>query len=916
MIMKNVKNSNENSIPADDRGERSGIVRREVLKTFAMFSAAPLATQTLSGASSSAAPSAVEVKRQQSFDSGWRFFRGDASGAEAPGFDDSSWRLLDLPHDYSVEDLPARPADANGEGAVWGTSTIPIRVGPFDTELSEGGRSMGWLVGGTGWYRRRFSAAAVPADGQVEIVFDGVYMNSDVWLNGVHLGNHPYGYTAFAYDLTPHLSRDGENVLAVRVRNEGRNTRWYSGSGIYRHVWINTTGSVRVPLWGVFVTTPEVSRDGAVVNVAVQLENRGNSAQDVTVRIRLFDSNDASAGTREVRQSVAAGGSAEVEQALTVSAPQLWSMGSPQLYRAEVALLVGGNASDAVTTSFGIRTVEVDAERGLRINGESLKLKGACIHHDNGILGACAIDRAEERRVELMKAHGYNFIRTAHNPPSSAFLDACDRLGMLVMDEAFDGWERQKNPQDYHLYFNDWWQRDIDAMVLRDRNHPSVISWSIGNEVREKTEPRGIELGKLLAEHVRTLDLTRPVSIGADGLRPTSQSAEEQGKGMDPHFQYVDIAGYNYGETFYEPDHARNPKRVILGTESYPRRAYVCWEPVERLPYLIGDCVWTGMDHLGEAAIGNAQLSEPARRRRGPGGGPGGGFGGPGGAGAAGGPGGAPLVVASPGAAQTGASGFGPSAAGLSFRIPFPWFNNYCGDIDLIGQAKPQWYYRRVLWGLSKLEMAVQRPVPERRTELISMWGYSDELRSWTWRGADGKTVKVRVYTTGDQVRLFLNGKEVGVKPVSPETELKAEFEIAYAPGELKAVSFEQGRQIAELAFKTVGEAARLRLTADRGAISGDRNDLSFVTLEVLDAAAELVPDAVVPVRISVTGAGELAASGTANPKDVESFRKPNLKTFRGRCLAIVRPKGAAGVATVRAEAAGFAPATVAVQIT
>jgi beta-galactosidase len=871
--------------------ESGGFRRRDALKAVAML-AAPLAGQTGGMAQSAARPGAsVGNGREQSFDDGWRFLRGDAPGAESPDFNDSAWRTLDLPHDFSVEDLPPRAADANGEGALWGTSVLPTRTGPFDTELSAGGRDTGWFVGGTGWYRKRFTAAAVPAGGQVEIVFDGVYMNSDVWLNGQLLGNHPYGYTAFAYDLTPHLRRTGENVLAVRVRNEGRNSRWYSGSGIYRHVRLNTTGGVRVPLWGMFVTTPEVSKDNARVNVRVRIENRAPAAQDVTVRIRLLDSKNAVAGTRDARQSLVLGGSAEVEQVFAVASPQLWSSATPHLYRAEVELLVGGQTTDTVTTSFGIRRVEVDAERGLRINGEPVKLKGGCLHHDNGLLGACAIDRAEERRVELMKAHGFNAIRTSHNPPSSAFLDACDRLGMLVLDEAFDQWERQKNAQDYHLYFADWWQRDASAMVLRDRNHASVIMWSIGNEIPERAQPRGVEVAKLLTDHIRTLDPTRPITAAINGGRG--------GEGLDAAFQHLDIGGYNYLPNLYEADHTRFPNRVILGTESFPRQAWPSWRPVEKNPYVIGDFVWTGMDHLGESSIGNAQLNTPVR---------GGGPSGPGAPGGAGGP-----AAGTPPAGGPG--GFGGMGGGSTISLPFPWFNCYCGDIDLIGQPKPQWFHRRVFWGLSKLEMAVQRPVPEGRTEIISPWGWSDELRSWTWPGSEGKTVKVRLYSPGDQVRLLLNGKEIGVKPVSAETEWKTEFDVPYAAGELKAEALSNGGKIAELVFKTAGKPARLRLKADRPSIGRSRNDLSYVTLEVLDQAGELVPDAAVPVAISINGAAELAAVGTANPKDVQSFRRLQPKTFHGRCLAIVRPKGVAGTAMVHAYAEGLAPASIEVRV-
>ncbi len=856
---------------------RNHLDRRDALKAIAALAATPLAAPAGAAPQTPAARRAAVQSgtRGQPLDDGWRFLRGEAPGAELPAFDDASWRLLDLPHDFSVEDLPPRAADANGEGALWGTTVTPTRVGPFDTELSAGGRDTGWFVGGTGWYRKRFSAAAVPAGGQVEIVFDGVYMNCDVWLNGTLLGNHPYGYTAFSYDLTPYLRRDGENILAVRVRNEGRNSRWYSGSGIYRHVWLNTTGSVRVPLWGIFVTTPEVSKDKAAVRVAVQIENRAQAAQDASVRVRLFDSQNVNIGSRDVSRSLSAGGTGSVEEAFTVAAPQLWSMSAPRLYRADVELLVNGQATDSMATSFGIRKVEVDAERGLRINGEPVKLRGGCLHHDNGLLGAAAIDRAEERRVELMKAHGFNAIRTSHNPPSAAFLDACDRLGMLVMDEAFDQWERQKNARDYHLSFADWWQRDIEAMVLRDRNHPSVIMWSIGNEIPERAEPRGVEIAKKITEHIKTLDQTRPITAAINGARGGSE-------GLDPAFQFLDVGGYNYLEQAYQPDHARHPARIIVGTESFPGRAFESWAPVERNAYVIGDFVWTGMDHLGESSIGNAQLNVPARP-------------GPGAP--------APAAQTSPASGGPAATSFAWPASGSNISLPFPWFNCYCGDIDLIGQPKPQWYYRRVLWGLSPAEMLVQRPVPNGRTEVISWWGWSDELPSWTWPGSEGKSLKVRVYTSADEVRLLLNGREIGVKPVPPDAQLKAEFDVPYAAGELKAVARSKGQQVAECVLKTAGAPAGLRLRADRTTLRRSRNDLAYVTVEVVDQAGELVPDAVVPVTFEVSGAGELAAAGSANPKDVFSFCRPSPKTFHGKAIAIVRPHSATGLITVRAQA-------------
>ena len=601
----------KDSEPTSNAG---GVARRDILKGLAVLAMTPIVSQAVAEAQDArpaqgTSPLAVAAgKRDQSFDEGWRFLRGDAPGAEAPGFNDSSWRVLDLPHDWSVEDLPSLGYAENGAGALWGMTVAPTRTGPFDTELSQGGRDTGWFVGGTGWYRRSFSASAVPADGQVEITFDGVYRNSDVWLNGELLGTHPYGYTTFSYDLTPHLRRTGENVLAVRVRNEGKNSRWYSGSGIYRHVWLDTTGKIRIPKWGVSVTTPDVSKASATVKVAVKVENRTGSAQDVTVRLHLFDGNNASAGTQELKQSIPATGFTEVEQSITLPNPKLWGTATPQMYRVETELVAGANAVDRMSTPFGIRKVEIDAQNGLRINGEVTKLRGGCMHHDNGILGACAYDRSEERRIELMKAHGFNAIRTSHNPPSPMFLASCDRLGMLVVDEAFDQWEVQKNPEDYHLAFAEWWQRDLASMILRDRNHPSVILWSIGNEIPERAQPRGVEIAKNLQEYAHKLDPTRLVTAAINSASPRGG-----GEQLDPAFLHLDVGGYNYMIANYEPDHVRHPDRIILGTESFPRQAYATWEPVERLPYVIGDFTWTAMDYLGESSLGNAQLAAAPR---------------------------------------------------------------------------------------------------------------------------------------------------------------------------------------------------------------------------------------------------------------------------------------------------------------
>ena len=410
------------------------------------------------------------------FDDNWKFFRGDAPGAETIPFSDKSWRTVDLPLDWSIEDLPNQ------------SDTV---IGPF-SRMSIGTTATGYTVGGTGWYRKYFNLGKI-GQKKVSVYFDGVYMNSDVWVNGHFLGNHPYGYTPFYYDLTPFL-QNGENIIAVRVRNDGKNSRWYSGSGIYRHVWLITTGPVHVEQWGVLVTTPQVSTTSALLNITTTIHPAGNGAPLKLVTAIIDPRNKKILTTETAFKTTGAGN--EISQSIKVNAPLLWSPGAPSLYRAITEIKQGNNVLDQVVTTFGIRSISISAEKGLLLNGRVVKLRGGCIHHDNGPLGSATIDRAEERKIELLKKNGFNAIRTSHNPPSKQLLDACDRLGMIVIDEAFDQWERAKNPQDYHLYFDEWWKKDLDAFILRDRNHPSVVFWSIGNEINERVDAEGLEIEK------------------------------------------------------------------------------------------------------------------------------------------------------------------------------------------------------------------------------------------------------------------------------------------------------------------------------------------------------------------------------------------------------------------------------------
>jgi beta-galactosidase len=923
----------------------------------------------------------------RAFDSDWRFMRADVPGAENPQFNDSAWRTLDVPHDWSIEDLPpvdksvpelpavtgqwrfhkgddanwkapelddsnwqevmlpdiwerhsdykqdnvygwfrrhleisadckgrdfdlllgciddvdeawlngqrigqtgsfppnyqtaygssrryripaslvrgdghdilaVRVYDSAGEGGIYKEGLKSFRVGPFDPGLSEGGTATGYFLGGVGWYRKHFTLNE--SDKLAAIRFDGVYMNADVWLNGQHLGNHPYGYTSFEFDLTPYLKPAGqENILAVCVNNDGKNSRWYSGSGIYRHVWLTIHSPIHIPTWGVFVTTPDVSKEKATVKITSEVLNTGNTESDAIVRVSILDKQGKAVVTTQSNLRLQAGKTNLAEQTVEVRSPKLWSLDSPVMYSAEVEVIVMGKTTDRVSTHFGIRKIQVDAEQGFRLNGQMLKLKGGCMHHDNGPLGSATIDRAEERRVELMKANGFNAIRTSHNPPSPAFLDACDRLGVLVVDEAFDQWEEPKNGQDYHLYFKDWYQRDIASMVRRDRNHPSVVIWSIGNEIPEKF--RRPDIAKNLREAVLAHDSSRPITSAI--CTDWGITNRDWSQYSDPAFPSLDIGGYNYLQYKYESDHARNPQRVMMGTESFPKDFYDYWVLVEKHPYVIGDFVWTAMDYFGEAGIGNSVLSN-----------------------------------------EKG-------------NVTWPWFNAWCGDIDVCGFKKPQSFYRDVVWARSPIEMAVHSPIPQGLSERVSAWGWPDEVGSWNWPGQEGKPLQVSVYSRCDRVRLELNGKVIGEKPVSAETKLTAKFDVPYAPGELCAIGITNSKPVAKTILKTTGAPRKLKLTADRNSIHADRNDLAYVTVEIVDADGNRVPDAQIPVHFSISGQGELAAQGSSNPRDAASFQAPVRKTFQGRCLAILRPLGGTGKIQLRAQAQGLESSVITINV-
>ena len=793
----------------------------------------------LHGQTKSLTPSACTI----SFDAGWLFLKDSIAAAWQPGFPDTGWRRLDLPHDWSIEDLPGqRPDEVSG---------------PF-SKASAGKVSTGFTVGGTGWYRKHFVLSRTMRSKRISVQFDGVYMHAEVWINGHFLGDHVYGYTPFVFDLTGWLNPAGrDNVLAVRVVNRGQNSRWYSGSGIYRHVWLSVADVVNIAPWGVHVTTPDVSAGAATARVETSIRNESNFSRTVLLQTMLV----APDGTVQLRRDtpvvVRPSSTTPVLQDIGISAPRLWSVDTPSMYKVITRIVSAAKAIDSVSTPFGIREIRVSAGEGLQINGRRVKLKGGCIHHDNGPLGSVAIDRAEERKIELLKANGFNAIRTSHNPPSPQLLNACDRLGMLVVDEAFDMWERPKNPDDYHLYFNEWWSRDLSAWVTRDRNHPSVIFWSIGNEISERGDPEGIVIEQRLVDAVKRLDSSRPVTeaicaFWEHGPRPWDSTAQA--------FSLLDVGGYNYEWRQYEPDHRKYPQRIMMGTESFPKEALDNWRQVVQHTYVIGDFVWTAMDYMGEASIGHTVYDRKDE----------------------------PL-------------------------LDWPWFNAWCGDLDLIGNKKPQSLYRDVVWGRSRIEMAVHQPVPDLARETVSKWGWPEELPVWSWTGAEGKPLQVRVFSLAPAVRLYLNGRLIGEQHIDDSAKAAAVFMVPYAPGTLKAVVVEDGREADSVVLHTTSAAVRIRLTADRSRIRADRNDLSYVSAELVDANGRVVTDADTVIRFQVEGDGELAAAGNGNPVDLSSFQQGKKSTFRGRALAIVRPGQLPGKITLRASAAGLEGAEVSI---
>ena len=772
-------------------------------------------------------------RERRDFDNGWRFHLGDVKQAETPGLADGDWRAVDLPHDWSIE-------------------------GPYDAKNASG---TGFLPGGIAWYRKTFTLPASLRGHRVSIRFDGVYRDSEVWINGRSLGRRPFGYATFEYDLTPHLRFGPPNVVAVRVDHSViADSRWYPGSGIYRHVWLNITGPLHIAPWGTYVTTPLAREAEALVSIETRVMNETTADAGVSLTTAIVDENGQEVASVKGNQAIAHGKDHTFAQQVAVKAPNLWSPDQPHMYAAVSRVYVNGILADEQRTPFGIRSFYFTPDRGLILNGLPTRILGVCIHHDLGALGAAFFEEALERRLKRFKEIGVNAIRCSHNPMAPELYDLCDRLGFLVMDEASDEWIGGKRKwaagwnqgvaerRGAHEFFDEWGVRDAQDMVLRDRNHPSVILWSIGNEIDYPddpfTHPRGRDgvkpnslsanlmpaIARKLIGAVKGLDTTRPVTMALADVNASNATGVA---GM------LDVVGYNYQEQFYDRDHKDYPNRIIYGSEN--SRSVDAWRQVVARDYVAGQFLWTGMDFIGEA-------------RR------------------------------------------------------FPIHGSASGLLDIQGFPKPDAYLRQAMWSAKPMVYA-------------AAWGAGDETRMaqwprnlgrnqlterWGWTGDARKTIPVEVYSNCDSVELLLNGRSLGEKPVPNALPPALLWAVPNQPGTVEAVGKKAGVAVARFQLKTVGMPARIALSPDLAALKSDGRQVSTVELTVVDADGNRVPDAAASINVEVSGAGRLIALDNSDLTDNSSAQANHKKAFQGRAVAVVRSGAQPGSITVRASAAGL----------
>jgi beta-galactosidase len=777
----------------------------------------------------------AQHKTKGSFNDGWKFKLDSAQSYSAADVDDASWRILNLPHDWSIE-------------------------GKFDKN-NPAGTGGGALPGGVGWYRKTFTIPASQKDKTIFIEFDGVYRNSEVFINGHSLGIRPYGYSSFHYDLSPYLKFGNEkNLIAVKVDNSKQpNSRWYSGSGIYRNVWLTTLNKAHIDIWGTYITTPAITDKEATVKIETRIV--GGSSKPVLETV-VYD-----AAGKKITSTSSGAGQEEMAQTIKISRPILWTLERPYLYKAVSQLKSKGEILDTYITTFGIRSFNFDSEKGFSLNGKPVKILGVCDHHDLGALGAAINTRALERQLEILKAMGCNSIRTSHNPPAPELLDLADKMGFIVMDEAFDMWAKQKTKYDYHLDWNEWHVKDLSDFILRDRNHPSVFIWSIGNEIPEqwgdekKGDTSGRPIARELAAIVRGLDATRPITTANNHPNPSNHILQSGA---------MDLIGYNYNQNNWKNFFKDFPGQKMIVTEStsaletrghydlvpfdtirrWPRRwdqnlkngnpdltvsAYdhvsAPWgstheesiKPLLKYDHVSGMYIWTGFDYIGEPT-------------------------------------------------------------------PYPWpaRSSYFGIMDLAGFPKDVYYLYQSVF--------TNKPV-------LHIYPH------WNWKQGDTVDV-IAYYNNADQVELFLNGKSLG-KQSKQDDDLHVKWRVPYVPGSLKAVSTKNGKTVLTREIKTAGAAYKLIAKADRSAITADGKDLSFISVEVVDKNGTIVPDAKNLIQFSVSGQGFIAGVDSGDPVSMESFKSDQHTALNGKALCIVQSNGRKGGITITAKADGLQSSTI-----
>jgi beta-galactosidase len=806
----------------------------------------------------------AETPRKASFNADWKFNLGEADGADKPEFTDTAWRSLDLPHDWMIEGPPGKDPS--------------LMEGPFDPN-SPGGGGNGWLNGGVGWYRKSFTVPAADKGKHIAIDFDGIYMLSHVWINGHDLGVHPYGYTSFEYDLTPFLKfGDEKNVIAVRAEVIQPCSRFYSGAGIYRNVWLTTTAPLHVDHWGTFVTA-DVHGSSARVKVRTTVVNNGDKKETFEVDTNLLAPDGSAAGAMTTQKlALDPGQSITNFQWADVTDAKLWSIETPVLYHATTTIKLdtlkpgngrqrngrpneiaeAGETVDQCETAFGIRSIEFTVDKGFFLNGQHVRIQGVCDHHDLGCLGAAINRRAIQRQLEILKSFGVNGIRTSHYPPAPELLDLADEMGFVVMDEAFDEWKNSKTEFGYGRYFDDWSERDITSMVQRDRNHPSIVMWSIGNEINEQGAPQGYEMSDRLSSIVHREDPTRP----------TVSAQSNPGGALHSGFSNsLGVFGVNYNIRFYDnPDvHGITP---MIGSETasalssrgeyglhldkegnvVPQKQFdhqvtsydivnPSWGDVgERSltalkdhPWMAGEFVWTGFDYIGEPT-------------------------------------------------------------------PYDWpsRSSYFGIVDLAGFPKDRYYLYKSQWS--------SEPVVHL-------------LPHWNWEQFAGKNIPVWCFTNADSVELFLNDKSLGEKGAADRNGMHFEWSVPYAPGVLKAVGKKDGKIIATDEIHTAGKPAKIVLKADRSEIKPADRDLSFVTVSVEDANGNLCPTAEDEIKFTVDGPGTIVGVDNGDATNHESFQGHQHKVFNGLGLVVLQSKNEAGEIHLTATGDGLEQAAIAVSV-